>query len=139
MFSSNKLGLHFIATASASLLYVLTLGPDSLRERATAFVRSKASVKRTIATLRWILGFSTALEINNFLSSWARNNWLLQSSKEQWKWPDEVAVVTGGSGGIGALVVKGLAEKGVKVAVLDVNPLPEHLTKCECATGPECR
>lgn len=35
-------------------------------------------------------------------------------------WDNEVAVVTGGSSGIGALTVMGLAEKGVRVAVLDI-------------------
>ena len=34
-----------------------------------------------------------------------------------------MAVVTGGSDGIGKLVVQLLAEKGLKVAVLDVQPL----------------
>ena len=33
---------------------------------------------------------------------------------------DQVAVVTGGSGGTGEHIVKGLAEKGLKVVVLDV-------------------
>lgn len=38
-----------------------------------------------------------------------------------------MAVVTGGSGGIGAFVVKGLASKGVKVAVVDIQPLSDDL------------
>lgn len=36
---------------------------------------------------------------------------------------DKVAVVTGGSGGIGAAMCKLLAEQGAKVARLDINPL----------------
>jgi len=38
-----------------------------------------------------------------------------------------VAVVTGGCSGIGAVVVRGLMRNGVKVAVLDIQPLPKSL------------
>ena len=44
-------------------------------------------------------------------------------SSDKYDWKKEVVVVTGGSDGIGAIVVKLLAEKGIKVAVLDVQPL----------------
>jgi len=43
--------------------------------------------------------------------------------KAKYDWEREVAVVTGGSDGIGKEIVLLLAEKGVKVAVLDVQPL----------------
>ncbi|KAL1594560.1 hypothetical protein SLS60_010321 [Paraconiothyrium brasiliense] len=42
-----------------------------------------------------------------------------------WQWNKEFAVVTGGSNGIGAAVVKQLISYGVKVAVLDIEPLSE--------------
>jgi D-arabinose 1-dehydrogenase-like Zn-dependent alcohol dehydrogenase len=47
--------------------------------------------------------------------------WKTKDDKS-WDCGKEVVVVTGGSSGIGELIVKYLAEKGVKVAVLDVNP-----------------
>lgn len=47
------------------------------------------------------------------------NNW----RSDTYDWGREVVVVTGGSDGIGALVVQLLAERGIKVAVLDVQPL----------------
>lgn len=49
---------------------------------------------------------------------------------DKWDWVKEVAVVTGGSSGIGLETVKGLAKAGIKVAILDIQkpswPLPSN-------------
>lgn len=63
---------------------------------------------------------SLTLWLNDFLSKWARNNWTIDTSYD---WTREIAVVTGGSGGIGASVAHRLAADGVRVVVLDVIPL----------------
>lgn len=47
------------------------------------------------------------------------NNW----QNDTYDWTKEVVVVTGGSDGIGKIVSLLLAERGVKVAVLDVQEL----------------
>ncbi|KAH6683773.1 hypothetical protein F5X68DRAFT_223372 [Plectosphaerella plurivora] len=52
----------------------------------------------------------------------ALNNWRLRPCGN-WHWPSEVAVVTGGCGGIGKQLVLGLREKDVKVVILDLLPL----------------
>ena len=52
-----------------------------------------------------------------------------KNDKSAWRWTSEVAVVTGGSAGIGACVVKELVSHGIKVAVLDVGPLCELFTE----------
>jgi hypothetical protein len=57
---------------------------------------------------------------SDFLSDKVVNNW---SGGDVWDWSKEVVVVTGGSDGIGMRVVGLLAERGVKVAVLDVQEL----------------
>ncbi len=47
------------------------------------------------------------------------NNW----TKDKYDWNKEIVLITGGAGGIGGGVVKLLAEKGIKVVVLDVIPM----------------
>jgi NADPH:quinone reductase-like Zn-dependent oxidoreductase len=53
-----------------------------------------------------------------------QNNWQ-GNKKGDWDWENgkEVVVVTGGSDGIGMMIVKMLAERGVRIAVLDVQGL----------------
>ncbi|KAF3934856.1 hypothetical protein ABW19_dt0202346 [Dactylella cylindrospora] len=68
-------------------------------------------------TVRKLLFLGVLHRFSSYLSRGARNNWVKDNS---WNWGNEIAVVTGGSGGIGSHVVKGLAERGVKVVVLDV-------------------
>lgn len=57
--------------------------------------------------------------INNFLSRKSNNNWV----SDRYVWSKEIVVVTGGAAGIGAHVVQLLAERGIKVVVLDIQPL----------------
>jgi hypothetical protein len=117
-------------TASACLLYILTLGPARLRDPAIRLLAGKnISIQKAKEILKTLLKIGIFLESNNLLNIWARNNWRI-TNKEKWDWPNEVAVVTGGSGGIGVLVVEGLAKKGVRVAVLDLLDLPEKVAGC---------
>ncbi|WZH40789.1 uncharacterized protein QYS62_001727 [Fusarium acuminatum] len=44
-----------------------------------------------------------------------------------WDWSREIVVVTGGSSGIGAVLVSRFAEKGIKVLILDRNSPPSKL------------
>lgn len=71
------------------------------------------------------------VELNAVLNRWAENRWKWQTDKDDWNWPSEVAVVTGGAAGIGACVVKKLVSHGIKVAVLDVGPLSDQVTDGE--------
>lgn len=113
--------------ASACLLYILTLGPERLRDPAIRFlVGRRISYQKVKELLKTLLKLGLFFETNNLLNVWARNNWRIRN-KEKWNWPNEVAVVTGGSGGIGVLIVEGLAKKGVKVGVLDLMELPEKV------------
>lgn len=78
--------------------------------------------------IKWGLAAWTAVEANDVLNRLAENRWSWTSDKSNWTWPNEVAVVTGGSAGIGACVVKKLVSHGVKVAVLDIGPLSNQFT-----------
>lgn len=63
------------------------------------------------------LGLANA--ISSYLTRGVLDNW----TSDKYDWNKEIVVVTGGSGGIGGEIVKLFAERGIKVAVLDVIPL----------------
>lgn len=74
----------------------------------TAFKRLKIAFY--LGLIRWI---------SNYLDAGVLDNW----TPDIYNWDKEIVVVTGGSGGIGGHVVKLLAEKNIKVVVLDIIPL----------------
>jgi all-trans-retinol dehydrogenase (NAD+) len=74
--------------------------------------------------LRIMVGVGIANRVKNFLDSGVGNNW----TNDTYNWNQEIVVVTGGSDGIGAMVVKFLAERGIKVAVLDIQE-PKYTSK----------
>jgi len=115
-----------VSVLAGSLLLVLTRGPGSLQEPILRLFGNPRSHQRLIASLKVLLALGLTGQVNALLSAWARNNWQV-GEKAAWKWDEEVAVVTGGSNGMGALVVKGLAAKGLKVAVFDIQTLPKDL------------
>ncbi|KAF5624253.1 retinal short-chain dehydrogenase reductase [Fusarium tjaetaba] len=63
-----------------------------------------------VALARWASGW---------WSDKTRNNW----ADDKYDWKREVVLVTGGAGGIGGRIVKLFEEMGVKVVVLDVQPM----------------
>ncbi|KAJ4401710.1 hypothetical protein N0V91_007751 [Didymella pomorum] len=115
---------------TASLLYILTKGPAGLRTRLTnrfAGLRDPARYATIIRALKWCLTLGLLRSANKTLNHLALNNYRLRPSSAQWHWDKEVAVVTGGCSGIGALIVKRLVSRGVTVAILDVQSLPPEL------------
>lgn len=73
-----------------------------------------------------VLAFWLLHELNAALNQWAENRWMLKRDSGVWQWQNELAVVTGGSSGIGAMVVRELVARGIKVVVLDVEPLADE-------------
>lgn len=64
------------------------------------------------------------LGLVRWLSTWYSKGVLNNWQDDQYDWRGrEIVLITGGSGGIGGHVVKFLSEKGVKVVVLDIQPL----------------
>ncbi|KAF3050804.1 hypothetical protein E8E11_002149 [Didymella keratinophila] len=115
---------------TASLLYILTKGPDSLRARLTnrfATLRDPSRYATILRALKWCLTLGLLKSANKALNHLALNNYRLRASSAQWQWDKEIAVVTGGCSGIGALTVKRMVNKGVTVAILDVQQLPPEL------------
>jgi pyruvate/2-oxoacid:ferredoxin oxidoreductase alpha subunit len=85
-----------------------TRGNILAEEHATAFKH-----------LRTIFGLGLIRSLSAWLDDAVTNNW----SNDTYEWSKEVVVVTGGSDGIGKAIVHLLAERGIKVAVLDVQEL----------------
>lgn len=69
--------------------------------------------------LKTLLALGLLRTASNWLDDAVINNW----NNDVYDWKKEVVVVTGGSDGIGKIVVQLLAEKGIKVAVMDVQEL----------------
>ncbi|KAM0305643.1 hypothetical protein ACHAPM_002026 [Fusarium culmorum] len=69
--------------------------------------------------LKTLLYLGLARWASGWLSEKTRNNW----SDDKYDWEREIVLVTGGAGGIGGRVVNLFSEMGVKVVVLDVQPM----------------
>jgi hypothetical protein len=70
------------------------------------------------------LVLSLISKTTDVLGTGAQNNW----TNDTYDWKKEIVVVTGGSDGIGAHIVRFLAEKGITVVILDIQ---EPKFKCK--------
>ncbi|KAL2256785.1 hypothetical protein VTK26DRAFT_1123 [Humicola hyalothermophila] len=83
--------------------------------------------------LKTLLALGLIKWVNSYLSRGVLNNWV----DDRYDWSREIVLITGGAGGIGGEVVQLLAEKGIKVVVLDIQPLTYpagptvHYFKCD--------
>ncbi|GAB1310462.1 NAD(P)-binding protein-32 [Madurella fahalii] len=83
--------------------------------------------------LRTLLVLGLLKWANSCLSRGVLNNWV----QDKYDWSKEIVLITGGAGGIGGQVVQLLAERGIKVVVLDIQPLSYpaspnvHFFKCD--------
>jgi len=87
---------------------------------------------KALKGLRTALLLGLITQTSSYLSRKSANNW----KSDVYDWKKEIVVVTGGSDGIGAIVVKELAKRGIVVAVLDIQeltyPAPEHVHFFRC-------
>ncbi|KAG6265702.1 hypothetical protein E4U47_006232 [Claviceps purpurea] len=102
---------------SGALLAALVCAPDEVR---FAVLHHLPLATRALQVL---LGVGILSALSRGAGSMAANSWRATAAPG-WDWPKEVAVVTGGCSGIGACIVRRLVERGVRVAVLDVQPKP---------------
>lgn len=112
-----------IATGLFWWLLSRTTNPAQLENLIARIPLTRSSLV-TLAKVLFGLGLTRYL--SSEFSLYALNNYRSADTK-RWDWPNEIAVVTGGCSGIGEEIVRALAKKGVKVAVLDMAPLPDRL------------
>ena len=114
---------------TAPILWSLTSAPPGIRrpllahlERLARYAPGFLTPRRIIQSLAYLVGVGVVRQLNAWLNTFALNHWRLSSDRTRWRWSEEIAVVTGGSGGIGALIVDKLASRRIRVIILDVQP-----------------
>ena len=73
--------------------------------------------KLFISSLKWLFAIGALRRLNNLLSQWVLNNF----TTDAWAFDQEVAVITGGSSGIGEALVHELAKTSASVCSLDIS------------------
>ncbi|KAK4442206.1 hypothetical protein QBC34DRAFT_488968 [Podospora aff. communis PSN243] len=112
-------------------LLLTTCFPDTARD-AVAWVTERlpvdmaASSQTATLVLCALFARATVAWSNRSLNTMASNAWRVGPSKD-WHWPTEIAVVTGGSSGIGKAIAERLTALGIRVAIFDVQDLPMDL------------
>jgi hypothetical protein len=112
------------------LLYLLTRTPERLAPHLNpllTYLPSSLPFTCLINLLKLLFALGTIYRASSALTERSLNNGEWRGDVERWDWEKEVAVVTGGCSGIGEEVVRGLADRGVRVVVLDVAELPDRL------------
>lgn len=123
---------------SGPLLLSATYYPDTLKDALTSIsarlpealaaylsLPALLDCPRFVTGLKILAGLSVANKLNQALNVAAHNSWRLFSAKGWDDWSAEIAVVTGGSSGIGHDIVERLVSMGVRVAVFDIADLPK--------------
>ena len=129
----GKLALTPILTGP--LLLAATYAPNETKNVLSAIAAripdaimsaTPTDLSTTKTVLRVLVALGIVRLINKFLNTMASNSWRMGKSTG-WDWPKEIAVVTGGSSGIGAATVERLVGMGMRVAVLDVQEMPKTM------------
>lgn len=89
---------------------------------------SESTISRIISFLTFTFWTNIVSRISSYLAWRVQNNW----TEDVYDWKKEIVLITGTSSGFGERVTQLLAEKGITVVALDINPLPPTLAAREC-------
>jgi len=95
---------------SSLIQFANQYAPAAARLAKTPKVQAGFAALLALRLLPWI---------NTWASQRAANNGITDKT---WDWSKEIVVVTGGSSGIGANIVRQLEQRDIKVIILDRNP-----------------
>jgi len=108
----------------AVLLAAIVRYPQQAQEYLSQIL-TKDTVSINVASLRTVLTALLSIGVlyraNKYLEHLSLNNYV---SDKTWDWSREIVLVTGGSSGIGAEMVKQLTRRGITVVNLDIAPPP---------------
>lgn len=87
--------------------------------------------EKAFSRIRTLFYLGVARVLSNYASAGVLDNW----TADTYNWDKEIVLITGGAGGIGGQVVKLLAERKIKVVVLDVIPMSFDARKFSPSLG----
>ena len=123
--------LALTPAATGTLLFALTAAPTRFREPLLEHLKryvSTNTIARVITSLKWLFAIGLISDVSSWLSELALNNFRWRSERDRYDWKNEIAVVTGATGGFGSLMSLDLASKNVNVMALDLrDELPENM------------
>lgn len=107
----------FDPRATAALLVAILYYPEKLRRILPPYLHFLTNSPKLIKTLTAFLSLGIVRGANRKLSQYAANNWKADAKfvKSQ-----EIVLITGGASGIGELMAREFAGKGVKVIAMDL-------------------
>lgn len=105
------------------LLVALTYFPLQITPLLPKRLRSKVTSPLFLKVLKLLTALDLLRKSNNKLSQCVSNNW----RKVEFRPCQELVLITGGSSGLGLLMAKEFAKRGVKVVITDVNSPRENL------------
>ncbi|TKA79467.1 hypothetical protein B0A55_04211 [Friedmanniomyces simplex] len=124
-----KVGFNPLLTGPLWLALTAPQTRNQLLQFLTKYL-SHTSIERATSTLKWLTVLGLTHWGNRVFNELAQNNFRLSSEAHRYDWPNEIAVVTGGTGGFGSLICKSLAAKGLTVICVDLREdLPAHLQR----------
>ncbi|KAF3910637.1 hypothetical protein ABW21_db0205004 [Orbilia brochopaga] len=108
---------------SSAIFGFLQFAPAEVQKPVLDYLSSISLLSGPAYIAKYIAGFIAAAgvlsRLNSYYSWGASNNW----TADKYDWTKEIVLLTGASSGLGEEMAKMLADRGVKVIALDVQPL----------------